>query len=750
MKQRSEERSSNRSMSSELPTLANRHTSLLVAVSLVSVGVFAACSSTSSTGSGGAGAGSGSGSGSGGADSGSGSSGANSGTGAGVDPTSAPAVRAFIGQQVGGLANLTVPPSDDAIPVPPDDPMRPGRYKTTLAKTYLGKLLFHDPVRTARIDFNTAQPLDLPAGTAFGGTVSAADPNVQSIVAATKQTGSCGSCHIGEAAGKAGQVLNFNVGGEGRGYTDANGNFFPRRRAMAILTQQRTQPLFPGDTLVDSLPTLTDIYSVNGEQVVTTPALFYHNDPPPLGTTVSLLKTGRLDELDSVGRQSPSMIGFAFNNRLLFGGLGGEPQTTIGGLNPLNDPAGENMTLLLLDAHRMLGAQAAELLKIPAFVKLFTDAFPDEAAQAAAKNDMTLLVNDQTELRAQATFLRTVVTRNTPFDNFLAGKDSVLTPGQLRGARLFFTKAKDGGAGCFGCHSGPMLNKQPNDPDVAGIGEFVEENFINVGIGDHPVQALNAAARKHPTAYHAEDTGRAEITGNPNDVYKFRSLTLRQLKDGRTFFHNGSFTKVRDVVSYFNAGVPQDPTAGAAATLDARFTGLGLTESQIDDVTDFLENGLYDPSFVTILQPSADDLAYSKKRPDLAALGAKDGMMLSGLAIDDNDPLARRDQGLEFLDVTPQASVQLSSSSGNKDVWLITNTSNSVIDTHLLVIVTGLPAGVTVDAKETTTTGKPYYRMFLPDGVLKPGQSFSTTVARAGGGSSNSYTFQLMSGQGKP
>jgi hypothetical protein len=746
MKQRSEERSSNRSMSSELPTLANRHTSLLVAVSLVSVGVFAACSSTNSTGSGGAGSGSGSG----GADSGSGSSGANSGTGAGVDPTSAPAVRAFIGQQVGGLANLTVPPSDDAIPVPPDDPMRPGRYKTTLAKTYLGKLLFHDPVRTARIDFNTAQPLDLPAGTAFGGTVSAADPNVQSIVAATKQTGSCGSCHIGEAAGKAGQVLNFNVGGEGRGYTDANGNFFPRRRAMAILTQQRTQPLFPGDTLVDSLPTLTDIYSVNGEQVVTTPALFYHNDPPPLGTTVSLLKTGRLDELDSVGRQSPSMIGFAFNNRLLFGGLGGEPQTTIGGLNPLNDPAGENMTLLLLDAHRMLGAQAAELLKIPAFVKLFKDAFPDEAAEAAAKNDMTLLVNDQTELRAQATFLRTVVTRNTPFDNFLAGKDSALTPGQLRGARLFFTKAQDGGAGCFGCHSGPMLNKQPNDPDVAGIGEFVEENFINVGIGDHPVQALNAAARKHPTAYHAEDTGRAEITGNPNDVYKFRSLTLRQLKDARTFFHNGSFTKVRDVVSYFNAGVPQDPTAGAAATLDARFTGLGLTESQIDDVTDFLENGLYDPSFVTILQPSADDLAYSKNRPDLAALGAKDGMMLSGLAIDDNDPLARRDQGLEFLDVTPQASIQLSSSSGKKDVWLITNTSNSVIDTHLLVIVTGLSAGVTVDAKETTTTGKPYYRMFLPDGVLNPGQSLSTTVVRAGGGSSNSYTFQLMSGQGKP
>jgi hypothetical protein len=66
------------------------------------------------------------------------------------------------------------------------------------------------------------------------------------------------------------------------------------------------------------------------------------------------------------------------------------------------------------------------------------------------------------------------------------------------------------------------------------------------------------------------------------------------------------------------------------------------------------------------------------------------------------------------------------------------------------VIVTGLPAGVTVDAKEQTAAGEPYYRMFLPDGVLNPGQSISRTVVRAGGGSSSSYTFELKSGQGKP
>src|SRR5262249_18421949 len=130
--------------------------------------------------------------------------------------------------------------------------------------------------------------------------------------------------------------------------------------------------------------------------------------------------------------------------------------------------------------------------------------------------------------------------------------------------------------------------------------------------------------------------------------------------------------------------------------------GLGLSEQQVDDLTDFLENALYDPAFAHFdpnsstdtLQPNERDLTYSKYHPDLAALGAKDGLMLSGLAIDDNDPLARRDEGLEFLDVTPQAAISRLDSEDDTDAYRITNDGSSVIDTHLLVIASGLPAGV--------------------------------------------------------
>jgi len=52
----------------------------------------------------------------------------------------------------------------------------------------------------------------------------------------------------------------------------------------------------------------------------------------------ALLRTGRLDALDSVARQSPGMIGFAFNNRLLLGGFAGEPDSEPGRLNAVRGP----------------------------------------------------------------------------------------------------------------------------------------------------------------------------------------------------------------------------------------------------------------------------------------------------------------------------------------------------------------------------------------------------------------------------
>ncbi|MDB4989252.1 MAG: hypothetical protein JWN04_4430, partial [Myxococcaceae bacterium] len=44
-------------------------------------------------------------------------------------------LREFIARQAGGLDKLKVPIDNDSIPLPPEDPSRPGRYKTTAAKS---------------------------------------------------------------------------------------------------------------------------------------------------------------------------------------------------------------------------------------------------------------------------------------------------------------------------------------------------------------------------------------------------------------------------------------------------------------------------------------------------------------------------------------------------------------------------------------------------------------------------------------
>lgn len=432
--------------------------------------------------------------------------------------TNGPAqLRLFIDEQVGGIEKLVVPADDIDIPQPllADGSVDPF-FEITPERRFLGQQLFFDPVRTTNI-----QP-------EFGGILS------------TAQTGSCGSCHVPEASGKAGTLLNFNLGGEGKGFTDAKGNFILRRRVRADLPLLRQSPLFPGDALVDKVPTLTELFK--GDVVV---------------------RSGMFDAVDSVPRIAPNFVGFAFNNRLFFGGLAGNP----GPDNPNGLSAGNNLTELTISVHRMFETQSAFLQQIPVYVKLFQDAFPDEAAEAESLDDLEFLINDDTISRAMAAFLRTVVTRNTPWDKFLAGDNSALTAAQRRGAKLFFTPASDGagGAGCVSCHSGSQLNKQLGDEE----GLLVEENFFNLGLGDHPLQALNAQVFDDPLL---RDRERMDDTGDPEDDFEIRAVTLRQLKIAGHFMHDGSFTKVRDVVEYFNAGVPADAEAAAAPTFTPRFS----------------------------------------------------------------------------------------------------------------------------------------------------------------------------------
>jgi hypothetical protein len=74
------------------------------------------------------------------------------------------------------------------------------------------------------------------------------------------------------------------------------------------------------------------------------------------------------------------------------------------------------------------------------------------------------------------------------------------------------------------------------------------------------------------------------------------------------------------------------------------------------------------------------------------------------------------------------------------------------VDTHLLIIVKGLSERFQLDnTGGVTSTGDPYLRAFLPNGVLMPGQSISTTLIfeRQPHELPANYSLTLLSGQGK-
>ena len=180
---------------------------------------------------------------------------------------------------------------------------------------------------------------------------------------------------------------------------------------------------------------------------------------------------------------------------------------------------------------------------------------------------------------AIAAYERTVLANNAPFQKWLQG-ENVLTARQNYGAELFFGKAK-----CYTCHNGPTLNSS---------------GFYALGMNDLTGSDIIGSVPNNTAK------GRGGFTGKEEDNYKFKTPTLYNLKDVTYFGHGGSFTSIRDVIVYKNKGVAQNSTV-PVSQLSSEFKPLNLSESEIDALTDFIENALYDDDLIRYV-PSATPL----------------------------------------------------------------------------------------------------------------------------------------------
>lgn len=151
--------------------------------------------------------------------------------------------------------------------------------------------------------------------------------------------------------------------------------------------------------------------------------------------------------------------------------------------------------------------------------------------------------------QAIATFERTVLSGNSPYDRFKAGDPSALSDGQKRGMEVFFSN----NARCDSCHEG--IN-------------FTNGKYANVGIGMDKAKP---------------DLGRYVVTQKDEDRGAFKTPTLREVARTGPYMHDGSLKTLEDVVEHYNKGGVKNPW------LHPDVRELKLSDRDKKDLVEFLK-----------------------------------------------------------------------------------------------------------------------------------------------------------------
>jgi cytochrome c peroxidase len=187
-------------------------------------------------------------------------------------------------------------------------------------------------------------------------------------------------------------------------------------------------------------------------------------------------------------------------------------------------------------------------------------------------------------LRAIASYERTQLAFDSPFDHFIAGDKNAIEPSAMRGWTLFNTRGR-----CNKCHA---LTE-----DKLDVTNFTDNDFHNIGIGiiRHNIVALARQADQlvnsgNPAAIDnaaiqtdMSALGRFLISKKEPDIASFKTPNLRNVLVTGPYFHDGSQETLWDVMDHYNKGDGlQNPY------LDEDIQPLALTEADIDDLVAFL------------------------------------------------------------------------------------------------------------------------------------------------------------------
>ncbi|MDH5546885.1 MAG: c-type cytochrome [Gammaproteobacteria bacterium] len=164
-------------------------------------------------------------------------------------------------------------------------------------------------------------------------------------------------------------------------------------------------------------------------------------------------------------------------------------------------------------------ALIARFSAIPGYAKEFSNAFSGSKA-----------LNLKNIARAIASFERTLNTPDSRFDQYIQGKESILTKQEKRGIQLF------NDVGCLACHFGGNFAGPAPGPALK-MGDGFYELFPN-HMGSHYDKKYDLVA----------DLGLYHITLNPADKRLWRVPSMRNIVLTAPYFHNGSVASLEEAV----------------------------------------------------------------------------------------------------------------------------------------------------------------------------------------------------------
>jgi cytochrome c peroxidase len=183
----------------------------------------------------------------------------------------------------------------------------------------------------------------------------------------------------------------------------------------------------------------------------------------------------------------------------------------------------------------------------------------EEAAARVGVDRMTLS-------QALASYVRSILSGDAPYDRFVNGDQTALSPDQRTGLQVFRGKGN-----CTACHVGPT---------------FSDERLHNTGVawagGAGAAGGAGRSGGARPAGTDYLDEGRATITGEPEDRGAFKTPTLREITRTAPYMHDGSFASLDRVLEFYSDGGRPNPH------LDTEIRPLHLTVPEQQAVIAFL------------------------------------------------------------------------------------------------------------------------------------------------------------------